>query len=219
MKNIAVLFAKAPRLGQVKRRLAADLGDRLAYRFHTQLLFRRLRQLSREKVFHRRLAVTPDTARLRLPISILRVGQGQGDLGMRMQRVFQSFPHDRVVLVGGDIPGMTMADLRAAFRLLGSADAVFGPALDGGYWMVGMAPRRPAHPFDKVRWSTQHALNDTIKNFGGKKIRLLRTLRDIDTGADYAAWRSSACCLRQSGNPIILDAPEAEASARPSCMA
>lgn len=191
-----MLFAKAPRLGSVKRRLAADLGDRLAYRFHAELLFLRIRQLSAEKGFYRQLALTPDNARLRLPGSLARLDQGMGDLGVRMQRIFQRFPHDRVVLVGGDIPGMTMADLRTAFHALGSADAVFGPAMDGGYWLIGLSARRPARPFDGVRWSTQNALSDTLQNFCGKRIRLLRTLRDIDTGADHAAWRSDVAGAR-----------------------
>ena len=56
------------------------------------------------------------------------------------------------------------ADLRVAFRSLGRFDAVFGPAEDGGYWLVALGPRRPAQPFVNARWSTQHALADTLRN-------------------------------------------------------
>ena len=73
----------------------------------------------------------------------------------------------------------------AAFRTLGSAHAAFGPAADGGYWLVAMSPRRPAHPFAAVRWSTEHALADTLANFGGRRVALLRTLHDVDTAADW----------------------------------
>jgi glycosyltransferase A (GT-A) superfamily protein (DUF2064 family) len=93
------------------------------------------------------------------------------------------------VLVGSDIPGLSRADLAAAFRALGRADAVFGPAEDGGYWLVGFGPRRPAQPFADVRWSTRHALADTLANFAGRRIALLRSLRDVDTAADLAAIR------------------------------
>jgi glycosyltransferase A (GT-A) superfamily protein (DUF2064 family) len=96
-------------------------------------------------------------------------------------------PHRRVVLVGSDIPGIGRDDIAAAFRALGRAQAVFGPAEDGGYWLVGLGPRRPAHPFADVRWSTAHALGDTLANFCGRRIALLRTLRDVDTAADLRA--------------------------------
>jgi glycosyltransferase A (GT-A) superfamily protein (DUF2064 family) len=70
---------------------------------------------------------------------------------------------------------------------------VFGPAEDGGYWLVGLGPRRPARPFAAVRWSTAHALADTRRNFHGRRIALLRSLSDVDTAADWASlptpWR------------------------------
>jgi glycosyltransferase A (GT-A) superfamily protein (DUF2064 family) len=97
--------------------------------------------------------------------------------------------HRRAVLVGSDIPGLSRDDIAAAFRALGRADAVFGPAEDGGYWLVGLGPRRPARPFAAVRWSTRYALADTLTNFAGRRVALLRTLRDVDTAADLAAIR------------------------------
>ncbi len=65
------------------------------------------------------------------------------------------------------------------------AHAAFGAAVDGGYWLVAMAPRRPARPFTAVRWSTEHALADTLANFSGCRIARLRTLHDVDTAADW----------------------------------
>jgi glycosyltransferase A (GT-A) superfamily protein (DUF2064 family) len=97
--------------------------------------------------------------------------------------------HRRAVLVGSDIPGLGAEDIAAAFRALGRAEAVFGPAEDGGYWLVGLGPRRPARPFAGVRWSTEHALADTLANFRGRRVVLLRRLRDVDTAADLAALR------------------------------
>jgi uncharacterized protein len=64
---------------------------------------------------------------------------------------------------------------------------VFGPAADGGYWLVGFGPIRPARPFAGARWSTRHALADTLGNLRGRRVALLRTLRDVDTAADLAA--------------------------------
>jgi len=73
-----------------------------------------------------------------------------------------------------------------AFHALGKSDAVFGPAIDGGYWLVGLAPIRPARPFANVRWSTSHTLSDTLANFTNRHVAFLRTLADVDTAADYA---------------------------------
>ena len=95
----------------------------------------------------------------------------------------------RVVLVGSDIPGLARSDIAAAFRALGRAQAVFGPAEDGGYWLVGLGPRRPLRPFGVVRWSTAHALADTLANFHGRRVALLRRLRDVDTAEDLRAVR------------------------------
>jgi rSAM/selenodomain-associated transferase 1 len=170
----------------VKRRLAREIGDRAALRFHQAMLRRLLRRLGRDRRFATVLAVTPDRARTRWPVRVPVIGQGRGDLGERMSGALAR--GRRTVLVGCDIPGVTAGDIRAAFRLLGRADAVFGPAEDGGYWLVGFGPRRPARPFARVRWSTPQALADTLTNFRGHRVAFLRTLRDVDTAPDFTSW-------------------------------
>ncbi len=67
MRNVVVVFARAPRLGAVKRRLARGVGERAALRFHMSTLIRLLRALLTERRFRTVLAVTPDRARFRLP--------------------------------------------------------------------------------------------------------------------------------------------------------
>lgn len=182
MKDTVIVFARAPRLGAVKRRLARDIGDRAALRFHMATMTRLVRALAAERRFRTIVAVTPDRAWVRLPVE--RVAQGGGDLGFRMHRAFCRYPFGRVAIVGCDIPDAGPGDLLAAFRALGRADAVFGPAADGGYWLVGMGPRRPARPFARVRWSSADALADTLANFAGRRVVMLRTLCDVDRGAD-----------------------------------
>ncbi|MGA3401059.1 MAG: TIGR04282 family arsenosugar biosynthesis glycosyltransferase [Acetobacteraceae bacterium] len=194
-RDTVVVFARAPRLGAVKRRLAAEIGDRAALRFHTETLSRLLHRLCADRRFRTVLAVTPDGSRLRLPHRVALAAQGHGDLGQRMQRAFQRFPHRRVALIGCDIPDADAADVAAAFRALGRADAVFGPAADGGYWLVAMSPRRPARPFGNVRWSTQHAFADTLANFADRRVTLLRTLHDVDTAADWRSLRAACRTL------------------------
>jgi uncharacterized protein len=189
MRDIAVVFARVPRLGTVKRRLAKEIGDRAALRFHRQTLTRLLRSLAADRRFQTMISATPDRATWRLPPRVRRISQGRGDLGQRMARLCGRFPHCRVAIIGCDIPEAHADDLAAAFRALGRADAAFGPAADGGYWLVALSPRRPARPFDGVRWSTPHALADTLANFSRHRVALLRTLHDVDTAEDWLRLR------------------------------
>ncbi|WP_428486464.1 TIGR04282 family arsenosugar biosynthesis glycosyltransferase [Rhodopila sp.] len=183
MRDTVVVFARAPRLGMVKRRLAKDIGARAALRFHVATLTALLRDLLACRRFDVVLAVTPDHARFRLPVRVRRIDQGHGDLGCRMSRALRRYR--RVALMGCDIPDAGAADVRAAFRRLGSADAVFGPAVDGGYWLIALGPRRPADLFGASRWSTEHALGDTLRQFRRHQVGFIRRLPDIDTLTDW----------------------------------
>ncbi len=184
MKDTVVVFARAPRLGTVKRRLARGIGDRAALRFHRETLIALLRDLRRDRRFRTVLAMTPDNAGDRLPVRVPRIAQGRGDIGERMDTACRRHPGGNVAIIGSDIPGAGAADVRAAFRALGTHDAVFGPSEDGGFWLIGMGPRRPSQPFVKARWSTEHALADTLANFRGRRVARLRSLRDVDTACD-----------------------------------
>jgi rSAM/selenodomain-associated transferase 1 len=186
------VFARAPLLGTVKRRLAREIGERAALDFHRATLARLLRALARDRRFTTVLAATPDRVAMRWPVRTEMVWQGGGDLGARMHRLMRRCPRGRAVIVGCDIPDLTAGDVAAAFRALGRADAVFGPAEDGGYWLVGLGPRRPARPFAGVRWSSAHALTDTLANFRGRRVARLRTLRDVDEAADLIRPPSDA---------------------------
>jgi hypothetical protein len=189
MKDTVIVFARAPRLGTVKRRLATDIGERAALNFHAATLTALLRDLKACRRFDVVLAVAPDRARFPLPIRVRRIGQGGGDLGRRMSRTLRCYR--RVALIGCDIPQAGSADLRAAFNRLGTADAVFGPATDGGYWLIALGPRRPADLFGASRWSTEHALQDTLEQFRRHRVGFIRRLSDVDTAADYRRFLAS----------------------------
>jgi len=189
-----VVMSKAPRMGAVKTRLARDIGAVEASRFYrsnTQSLLQRLDDPRWATV----IAGAPD-AHLNdagfWPSTLPRVSQGQGDLGDRMGRVMRDMPQGPVVLIGCDIPDVSPAHIAAAFKALGDNDAVFGPAEDGGYWLVGLK-RRPhvKEIFGNVRWSSEHALADTMANLEGASIAMLDVMPDIDTGADFARWKAS----------------------------
>src|SRR6185312_14749495 len=140
--------------------------------------------LTRDRRFRTVLALTPDGARDHLPVRVARVAQGRGDIGRRMDTVCRAFRRGNVAIIGSDIPDACASDLRVAYRALGRNDAVFGPAEDGGYWLVALGPRRPAQPFVNARWSTKHALADTLRNFRGRRVAHVRMLRDVDTACD-----------------------------------
>ncbi|HEX3350008.1 MAG TPA: TIGR04282 family arsenosugar biosynthesis glycosyltransferase [Acetobacteraceae bacterium] len=190
MKDTVFVFARAPRLGAVKRRLARDIGERAALRFYRVTLARTLRKLACDRRFLTVIAATPDRAvATRWPVKLPMVAQGAGDVGRRMDRATRRYPRGRVAVVGSDIPGLSAGDVARAFRMLGHAQACIAPAMDGGYWLVALSPRRPSRPFANVRWSTEWALADTLANFKGRTVAFGRTLRDVDTGADLAALR------------------------------
>jgi rSAM/selenodomain-associated transferase 1 len=192
-------MAKSPRMGAVKKRLAASLGPVAACRVYRSCLAHTLRRLGEDPLWRALLAVTPDsdvTACLWFGMvpsrGIAAMPQGEGDLGARMQRLFAGLPPGPVVVVGGDIPGLRATHVAHAFRLLGRHDAVFGPAEDGGYWLVGLkrSPRLLA-PFRNIRWSGPHALADTLANLKGCRIAMVTTLRDLDTADDYRRLRGA----------------------------
>ena len=180
MKPTVIVFARAPRLGTVKRRLAREIGDRAALRFHTATLTALVRDLKQSRL-NVVVALTPDRARVRLPVPA--IPQGHGGLGQRMSRALGRYR--RAALIGCDIPDARAVDVQAAFRLLGSNDAVFGPAADGGFWLIAVGPRRPSDLFGAARWSTEHALADTLGQFRRHRVGFLRTLSDVDTKADH----------------------------------
>jgi uncharacterized protein len=191
-----VIMVKAPQAGRVKTRLAAATGTVEAVRSYRVLLERTVRRLAPDRRWVTWLAVTPDGAAQRMAAwgrAIAPIGvtpQGPGRLGARMQRLMERLPPGPVVIIGSDIPGIARRDIAAAFRALGGGDAVFGPAEDGGYWLVGQrrTPRVFAL-FDGVRWSSPHTLADTLGNLEGRKVSFVRTVADIDSEADYLLWR------------------------------
>jgi rSAM/selenodomain-associated transferase 1 len=194
-KGHLVVFVKEPRIGRVKSRLANDVGVVSAWAFYRRTLANVVRRLEGQGKWHCWIAIAPDQAVLSpylAPKQWLRIGQGTGDLGQRMGRVMRELPSGPVVIIGTDIPEITPQHITYAFRELGSNDSVFGPAADGGYWLVGLKRQpRVIDLYKNVRWSTEHALADTIANIpDGRSVALLETLEDVDDGASLARWQA-----------------------------
>ncbi len=186
-----VIFARAPRLGRGKRRLAADIGPVRAWRFYRAALLALIGRLSGGP-WHLRIAVAEarDASHpvfAGLPVMI----QPAGDLGMRMTGILRGLPPGPAVIVGSDIPTIRRVHIDRAFGALRHADIVFGPAPDGGYWLVGRSGR---HPIPKgfmaeVRWSTRHALADTKATLPVTcRVAEIDSLADIDDGLAFRAY-------------------------------
>lgn len=190
-----VIMAKTPLIGRVKTRLARDIGGVEALRFFRGASAGLIRRVGGDPRWRTVLALAPDRAVYQpgiWPEGIPRIAQGGGDLGHRMGRLFRDLPPGPVVIVGADIPGIGACHVEAAFAALGRHDAVFGPAEDGGYWLVGLKRWPRVHDiFEGVRWSSEHALADTVTNVRRQSmsVAMLESLPDIDTGADYAKWK------------------------------
>jgi rSAM/selenodomain-associated transferase 1 len=188
MKGTLIIMVKEPRPGRVKTRLGRDIGMTASawwFRLQTRRLLRRLRDPRWDIV----LAVSPDREGMQSrvwPHDLPRWPQGAGDLGARMARMLAQVPHGPACLIGADIPAITRNDIAQGFTALGNHDAVFGPAPDGGFWLIGLKhPRRqPPQFFENVRWSSEDALADSIATLPDHGIARIATLRDVDTADD-----------------------------------
>jgi rSAM/selenodomain-associated transferase 1 len=198
MRRTVIVMLKEPRPGRVKTRLAGGIGTVPAawwFRHQSLALLRGLRDPRWTIV----LAVAPDaeglTSRI-WPADLARVPQGRGDLGQRMARVMRAVGVGPVCLVGADIPGLGKPMLARAFRALGDHQSVFGPARDGGFWLVGLKhpQRAPADLFADVRWSTGHALSDSLRTLRGLSVTLVDELQDVDTLDDLRRARAANFC-------------------------
>jgi rSAM/selenodomain-associated transferase 1 len=187
-----IVFAKAPRPGQAKTRLIPALGEQGAAQLAERLLQLTLEHALGAAIGPVELCVTPDrhhrafvAASSRLALSITE--QGDGDLGQRMARALERSlaTQPRALLIGTDAPGLDAAYLRDAARALDHADAVFGPAADGGYALVGLKHPAPAL-FAAMRWSHARVMADTRKRIIDLGLRHveLAVLHDVDEPAD-----------------------------------
>jgi len=178
---------KEPQPGRVKTRLGRGIGMVPAawwFRHQTRALLRRLEDPRWDLI----LAVSPDRTGLQSriwPAHLPRIPQGRGDLGDRMARILRHLPPGPACIIGGDIPGITQTHIARAFASLGTHDATFGPAPDGGYWLIGLHRTQiPATLLQNVRWSTEHALKDSRASLPGLRIATVDTLQDVDTADD-----------------------------------
>ncbi|WP_416896839.1 MAG: TIGR04282 family arsenosugar biosynthesis glycosyltransferase [Minwuia sp.] len=194
MKRVLIVFAKAPRMGSVKTRLASGIGDAAALAFYRRSLARTVAQAREFPNVETVIWTAPDSAaRGRyFPPSLCVLRQGIGDIGVRMARALDHHGDADRLLIGGDIPGVTPGTLSGAFEQLRTHDAVFGPAEDGGFWLVGLKRGyRPRRFFAGVTWSAPTTLDESVATLPSHaRVAFAPTLNDIDDLEDYRRLKS-----------------------------
>lgn len=192
MSTAIIVFAKAPVPGLAKTRLAPALGEAGAAALAECMLRHALAQAVAADVGPVELCAAPDASHPALQAAAAEHGvrlteQGTGDLGLRMHRAFARslMHHGGVLLIGTDAPSLDAGALRQAASALQDHDAVFVPALDGGYALVG---QRRADPrwFTDMRWSHDRVMQDTRERLRAAGVRWaeLPAVADIDEPAD-----------------------------------
>jgi len=189
MKNQLIIFAKNPVLGKVKTRLASTIGDKKALEVYKELLDHTCSIASKvdveKKVYYSDFINNDD---LWNNANFEQELQHGNDLGKRMsnafKETFKSF-NGKVVVIGTDCKELSTEIIDQAFSGLEYADIVIGPALDGGYYLIGMKSLEEKI-FENIDWSTSAVLEQTIDKIDTKRLSflLLKTLSDIDNEHD-----------------------------------
>jgi hypothetical protein len=193
-----LVFSKAPLPGQVKTRLIPLLGSDGAAALYRQLLEDTLARMTEGGLCPVELYCDPDPeheffrlCRQRYPVTLYP--QSGGGLGERMSQAL----HDclqraaAVVLVGADCPTLSAGDVEATLTALSRGrDVVLGPALDGGYYLIGLHTHQ-AGIFTDIPWGSADVLSRTLQQVArlGLRCHLLPPRADLDTPADYLAWQ------------------------------
>jgi glycosyltransferase A (GT-A) superfamily protein (DUF2064 family) len=124
------------------------------------------------------------------PAGLVIEPQGRGDLGVKLQRALRAHASGEVAVIGTDAPDMTRALIAQGFAMARRRGVAFGPATDGGFWLLALSARRSRTVrLDRaIRWSHPMTLSDTEAVLGGQAAHVA-TLSDIDDLSDLIAWR------------------------------
>lgn len=188
-KKAIIIFTRNPELGKCKTRLAKSVGDEAALNIYKHLLKHTAyttKPVNADKfVFYSEKIKKEDLWDSFIFIKKLQKGE---DLGIRMENAFIDLfesGYQKVIIVGSDLLDLKIDHINDAFEKLNNHNVVFGPAKDGGYYLLGLS-KIQACIFHNKPWSEANLLEITLKELGQKNVSftLLETLNDIDTFED-----------------------------------
>ena len=192
MDKLVIVFAKNPELGKCKTRVAVSIGDENTLAVYKTLIQYTAQVLSKLKedcvVFYSEDIQTDD---LWDDANFQKQVQSQGHLGKKMQAAFEWGFHKgykQVCIVGSDLFELEVSDIHDAFQALETHDLVFGPAEDGGYYLMGMSALH-SEAFKDKAWSTELVLKETLHDLEGNSFQLLKEKNDIDTIDDLKKYQ------------------------------
>lgn len=194
-----IIFTRYPEPGRVKTRLIPALGADGAAELHRRLTVKTLEvadatcgQMPELDVEVRFTGGSEWQMRQMFGAKCAMEEQGEGDLGARLARAMRAAfdaERNRVVAIGTDCPELSAATLRAAFDALAAADAVLGPASDGGYYLIGLSRMVP-ELFEEISWGTGKVLARTMEAARRVEagVQVLPVLSDVDRPEDLERW-------------------------------
>jgi rSAM/selenodomain-associated transferase 1 len=188
-RNALIIIAKYPEKDNVKTRLKGLIPDPQRLALYVSLLNQTIQNLGSIRGVDTFIAFAPDdTEEYFSRFNLKLIPLHEGDLGVRMFEAFKevfSAGYKKAALVGADIPDLTAAIILNAFDLLQSNDLVYGPAKDGGYYLVAMKTLIK-EVFENVPWSSGQTLNKSLRQAEkyGYRTGFTETLSDIDTYDD-----------------------------------
>ncbi len=194
-ENRLIVFVKYPTPGQVKTRLAHDIGTVNAAAIYSDMATKLVDDLSRSQAYELKIYFDPphkiDQCSTWLGVAppILYPQQGSS-LGERISNAFNnefSSRASKVVIIGTDCIDVTESIIIDALNILDSNQVVIGPAHDGGYYLLGLDRYLP-RLFDDIDWSTESVLEQTLTKVKtlGLTHKMLPALNDIDTVDDLS---------------------------------
>lgn len=188
-KELVIVFVKNIKLGRVKTRLAKTIGNQGAFEVYSELV--KVTETATKDVFADKRIYFSEAIVKTKWINDFKAVQDGIDLGERMKNAFkEGFENGfkRIVLIGSDLPDITANHINKGLERLKQHDVVFGPAEDGGYYLIGLS-KMYDFVFDNKPWSETHLLEETLEELKKKRVKFatLETLNDIDTYEDLIA--------------------------------
>jgi len=188
-KELVIVFVKNIKLGKVKTRLAKTIGNQGAFEVYSELV--KVTEKATEDLSVDKRIYFSDAAVDTIWKNDYKTVQQGVDLGERMKNAFKKGFEDgyeRIVLIGSDLPDITANHINQGLEALKQNEVTFGPAEDGGYYLLGLSKMRN-FVFDNKPWSETHLLEETLSELkeNGVTYTTLNYLNDIDTYEDLIA--------------------------------